>query len=88
MGRDIIDLQLKQPTLEDVFLKLTGHALTRIILCLHSGRLTVASIKMFVRNRQALYFTLFSHFDYGHLSALSVLIKNQPLMSVLPFKAV
>jgi ABC-2 type transport system ATP-binding protein len=27
MGRDIIDLQLKQPTLEDVFLKLTGHAL-------------------------------------------------------------
>lgn len=27
MGRDILDLQLKQPTLEDVFLKLTGRAL-------------------------------------------------------------
>jgi ABC-2 type transport system ATP-binding protein len=27
MGRDIIDLQLNQPTLEDVFLTLTGHAL-------------------------------------------------------------
>jgi ABC-2 type transport system ATP-binding protein len=26
-GRDVLDLQLKQPTLEDVFLKLTGHAL-------------------------------------------------------------
>ncbi len=26
-GRNIIDLKLKQPTLEDVFLKLTGHAL-------------------------------------------------------------
>jgi ABC-2 type transport system ATP-binding protein len=26
-GRDILDLQLKQPNLEDVFLKLTGHAL-------------------------------------------------------------
>ncbi|MDQ3014836.1 MAG: ABC transporter ATP-binding protein [bacterium] len=27
MGRDILDLELKQPTLEDVFLKLTGRAL-------------------------------------------------------------
>jgi ABC-2 type transport system ATP-binding protein len=27
IGRDVLDLELKQPTLEDVFLKLTGHAL-------------------------------------------------------------
>jgi ABC-2 type transport system ATP-binding protein len=27
LGRDVLDLQLKQATLEDVFLKLTGHAL-------------------------------------------------------------
>jgi ABC-2 type transport system ATP-binding protein len=27
LGRDVIDLQLKQATLEDVFLKLTGHDL-------------------------------------------------------------